>query len=131
MKPYTYRIKLGDTDAAGRLYFAAAFRIAHDAFEESMTSAGLSVAEMIHEGKIGFPVVHAEATYVAPLRVGDMVFVTTMIKKAGHSSANFMHEIKTAAGEVAISVQLIHVAVSAKTGKTIKLPARIRAMLSR
>lgn len=129
MKPYAYRIKLGDTDAAGRLYFAAAFRIAHDSFEEDMNTIGMPIANMIKDAKIGLPVVHAEATYMAPLAIGDTVFVTTLVKKVGKSSISFLHEIKTASGDVAIKVQLIHVAVSPKTGKTVNLPARLRKIL--
>jgi 1,4-dihydroxy-2-naphthoyl-CoA hydrolase len=131
MKPFAYRIKLGDTDAAGRLYFAAAFRIAHDAFEEGMDTIGLPVAGMIKEGKVGFPVVHADATYARPVNVGDTVFVTTMIKKVGNSSVHFQHEIKCADGHLAIKVNLIHVTVSAKIGKTIKLPPPFRRALTR
>jgi len=129
MKPHAYRIKLGDTDAAGRLYFAAAFRIAHDAFEENMSAIGLPIDHMIAEGKIGLPVVHAEATYAMPLRIGDTIFVTTFVKKVGQSSINFRHEIKTASGEIAITVHLIHVTVSAKTGKTMKIPPKIRGII--
>lgn len=131
MKPYTTTIKLGDTDAAGRLYFAAAFRIAHDAFEESMSAIGLPIAGMIAGGKVGFPVVHAEATYAAPLQMGEKVYVNTLVKKVGHSSVNFQHEIKNAAGIIAIRVNLIHVTVSPKTGKTVKLPGRFKNTLSR
>ena len=129
MKPFAYRIKLGDTDAAGRIYFAAAFRIAHDAYEEAMAAIGLPVTTMIEEGKVGFPVVHAEATYALPLKLGDQVFVTTRIKKVGNSSVNFLHELKTASGEIAITIHLIHVTVSPKTGKTLKMPPAFRRAL--
>lgn len=131
MKPFAYRIKLGDTDAAGRIYFAAAFRIAHDAFEEGMAAIDFPVAGMINDATLGFPVVHAEATFAAPLKLGDIIYVNTLVKKVGNNSVTFQHEIKNSSGEVAVKVILIHVTVSPKTGKTIKLPARLRAALPR
>ncbi|MGA1529827.1 MAG: acyl-CoA thioesterase [Kiritimatiellia bacterium] len=131
MKPFAYRIKLGDTDAAGRLYFVAAFRIAHDAFEEAMATIGLPVHEIVQRGNFAFPVVHADATYSAPVLLGDMVYVNTLVKRVGNSSVNFQYEIKNAAGEIAIKVEIIHVSISAETGETIPLPDPLRTLLSR
>jgi len=130
MNPYAYRIRLADTDAAGRIYFAAAGRIAHEAFEQVMSEIGFALGTMIEKGDIGLPVVRAEADYHKPIKLGDLVTVRTRVHKIGQKSVTFQHEIQTAEGLTAIQVVMTHVAVSGKTGKPVSLPAKLKKILT-
>ncbi|PQJ97658.1 acyl-CoA thioesterase [Chromatium okenii] len=67
--PFTYffTLRLHDTDAAGRLFFAHLFRHAHDAFENLMTALGVPLDAMISAGQTLLPLIHAEADYRQPL----------------------------------------------------------------
>ncbi|NJO96449.1 MAG: hypothetical protein HC764_10845 [Pleurocapsa sp. CRU_1_2] len=57
------RIYLSDTDAAGVVYFAKGLEICHQAYEESLIWGGISLKQMIQEGKIALPIVHAEIDF--------------------------------------------------------------------
>ena len=50
MFDYRRRIYLGDTDAAGVVYFAKGLEICHEAYEESLAKAGINLNQMIREG---------------------------------------------------------------------------------
>ena len=68
---YLRRVYLGDTDAAGVVYFAKAMEMCHEAYEESLASAKISIQQMLHEGEIALPITHAEIDFRRPLYCGD------------------------------------------------------------
>jgi YbgC/YbaW family acyl-CoA thioester hydrolase len=120
-------VKLYDTDATGALFFAAQFRLIHDACEAFLTAADFSV-----RGKPAtlFPIVHAEADYVAPLRWGDAVAVEVRPGRVGKTSFGLCYRLIKNDGTVAGTVATVHVAVSGKTGRPMVLPAKLRAALT-
>ena len=120
-------VKIYDTDATGALFFAAQFRLTHDACEAFLTAAGFSV-----RGKPAtlFPIVHAEADYAAPLRWGDAVVVEVQPGRVGKTSFGLRYRLIKNDGTVAGTVSTVHVAVSGKTGRPMQLPAKLRAALA-
>jgi len=119
---YTYTIRLSDTDAAGRIFFAAAGRIAHDAWETWMETKGLPIAGIIRDAAWGLPVVQSATEFHKPLALGDRITITTRVAQVGRRSVTFSHQLHRADGSVAARVTMTHVAVSARTGKAIALP---------
>ena len=97
---YAYRIKLADTDGAGRIYFAAACRIAHEAFEHYMDVIGCSIDGMIAERRYGLPVVALNAEYAAPLTLGQTITVDTRVKKISEKTVSFEPEVGKSLKEV-------------------------------
>ena len=73
---YLRRIYLSDTDAAGVVYFARGLEICHEAYEESLAEAGISIKELIREEKIALPIVHAEIDFLRPIFCGDRIQVS-------------------------------------------------------
>ncbi len=126
---YPYRIRMSDTDAAGRIYFAAAMDIAHASFEHLMSSIGHDLITMIRSGTFILPVVHAEADYRAPLQLGDLISVETKVKSIGKGSVTFIHDLIAENGKKCITVTITHAAVSKKQGKAIHVPAALRKAL--
>ena len=65
--PYVYslRIRLHETDAAGVLFYAHLFRLAHDAYESFMAHIGFPLHALIGHGDsapgLRLPIVRAEA----------------------------------------------------------------------
>ena len=53
---------------------------------------GISYPEMIGVRKIGFPVVHIETDFIAPLRYGDTVHATIWLEKVGSKSCTWGYE---------------------------------------
>jgi len=126
---YQYRIKLADTDAAGRIYFASACRIAHESFESFMDSIGYDVNSLISKHPFVFPVVHMTARYAHPLTLGESVVVDTRVKNIGKKSVSFDHKIAGKDGKVAMFVTITHAAVSKRTSKAVDIPPKFRKAL--
>ena len=127
---YAYRIKLADTDAAGRIYFAAACEIAHEAFEHFMDIIGFGIDGMIQDGSIGLPVVELNATYSSSITLGQTISVDTTVKKVADKTVTFVHELIDEKKRTAVTVTITHAAVSSKTGKAVALPAKVSKAIS-
>ena len=120
-------VKLYDTDATGALFFGQQFRLVHDACEAFLAAAGLF---MQGSAIMPFPVVHAEADYAAPLRWGDALVVEVRPGRVGTTSFGMHYRLCKSDGSVAGTVSTVHVAISSKTGRPIRVPARLRAALA-
>ncbi|MEO0408994.1 MAG: thioesterase family protein [Cyanobacteria bacterium P01_A01_bin.135] len=70
-------IYLGDTDAAGVLYFGSVFPICHQAYEASLAAAGVPLASLL-QGELAVPIVRAEARFLRPLYCGDVCQVQVL-----------------------------------------------------
>ena len=68
---YSKRVYLSDTDAAGVVYFAKGLEICHQAYEESLAAAGISLKQMLREKTIALPIIRAEIDFIRPLFCGD------------------------------------------------------------
>ena len=121
-------IHLHDTDAAGRLYFAHLFRLAHEGYEAFMSSLGFSIADILNGKRYGLPIVRAEADYKLPLTVGDEIGLEIRPMRVGQSSFTILCRI-THQGRTAGRVKTVHVAVDAKKGGKCDLPVRLRRAL--
>jgi 4-hydroxybenzoyl-CoA thioesterase len=80
-------------DNANIAYFPRIYDLAHRFFEECWEPmCGISYPELIGERKIGFPVVHIETDFIAPLRYGDTVHATIWLNKVGTTSCTWGYE---------------------------------------
>lgn len=71
---YTARhlVRFADIDWARVVYFARFFDFAHRTFEDFWNHhAKVPYAEVLAARRLGFPIVHSEADFYAPLRLGD------------------------------------------------------------
>jgi 1,4-dihydroxy-2-naphthoyl-CoA hydrolase len=124
-------VQLADTDAAGRIYFASALRLAHEAFEHAMAAAGLPLRTIIERESFVLPVVRVEADYRAPLALGDAITVVSRATELGARSFVMNHRLQNERGETAVDVTITHAVVSKATGKATELPGHVRDALSR
>lgn len=81
-------------DGANIAYYPRIYDLAHRFFEEAWEPmCGVSYPEMINNRKIGFPVVHVETDFIAPLRYGDIIHATIAIKRVGTSSVTWNYRL--------------------------------------
>lgn len=125
---HTTTIRLHDTDAAGVLYFANQFRLAHEAYEAFMELAGASLAAMLKKGTIALPIVHAESDYRIPLRVGDTLTISLRLHHLGKTSFTLVSKF-TAKDQTAGYVTTTHVAINRRSGKKTPLPPALKRAL--
>jgi acyl-CoA thioester hydrolase len=105
------RIYYEDTDAGGVVYYANYFKYFERARTHYLEERGLSVVRLLKEGT-QFLVVHVEADYRSPARLGDTLTVETTLPQCGRTSVTFAHVIRDrASGRVIMEGHATLVAV--------------------
>jgi 1,4-dihydroxy-2-naphthoyl-CoA hydrolase len=126
---YKTKIRLFHTDAAGLIFYSNLFNIAYECYEEFLEKSGLSVKKVLDDGKLLIPVVHAEADYLKPLRLGDKIEITMTLNSSGKSSFTLDYVLFNECKEKVAKVKTIHVLVDAKSGKPVKIPENLFEIL--
>lgn len=132
MKTYTYDfpIRIHDVDAAGIVFFAKYFTLAHNVYEQFLADIGHSIPQAIDEGNHIIPIAHSECHYRAPMRHGDQITGELHLKEIRGTS--FIVEI-TLTGNDGVhraTITTRHVCVGARTMKPIPIPDDLRNALS-
>jgi len=127
MTRHSVTVRLHHTDAAGVLFYGRLFELVQEAFEEALRAGGLPLADLLRDGGFGLPVVHAEADFAAPVRVGDSLDVRLSFE-AGDRSLRVNAEIADGAGRTVGAAHVVHAAVDRITGAAVPLPDAVRAL---
>ncbi|MCH2111117.1 MAG: acyl-CoA thioesterase [Polyangiaceae bacterium] len=72
---FDLRVGMGVVDAAKIVYFSRFFEFFHQAYEELLGHAGLSLGKVLAQGQWIAPLSHAEADYLRPISLGEQVVV--------------------------------------------------------
>lgn len=131
MRVHTYTVRMNDTDAAGRIYFADQFRIAHETFEEYMASIGHHFGRFLTEYSFMIPIVHAEADYRHPLFVGDVLRIEVRVGRLGTTSFALDYQLIRVADQADVgNVRVVHACIDKATGGKTPLPQTMLDILS-
>lgn len=84
----TFRIEFADIDMAGLLHFSRYLRLMEMTEHAFFRSLGYSIW-MAERFKVGWPRVHAECDYKAPLRFEDEVEVHLVVRQKGEKSLTY------------------------------------------
>lgn len=93
---YAFPVRFADVDHAGIVYYPRFFHYFHVAFEELFRArlGARAYVDMLDRDRIGFPAVHAEADYAAPLRFGDTATVALSVVRIGGTSITFRYQVR-------------------------------------
>jgi 4-hydroxybenzoyl-CoA thioesterase len=123
-----YAIRFADVDHARILYFPNFLHYFHCAFEDFFEHAcNFHYQRVLNEHRIGFPSVHVEVDFRAPLRFGDHVDITVSVIRIGEKSVQFGyrgHRVET--GQLVVEGKITTACMSMDTYKAIQLPALYR-----
>ncbi|HYL78206.1 MAG TPA: thioesterase family protein [Bryobacteraceae bacterium] len=122
------RIRFGDTDASGRVFYISLLRQFEAAEHELLRAMGCPY-NLFQEPRVDFPRVHVECDYTSPLVFDDPIDTAVTVERVGGSSFTFGFAITTA-GRLAARGKLTVVAMDPKTHKSTPLPDKLRATLS-
>ena len=92
--PFTCQLKVrfGDVDHAGVAYYPTIIDYFHLAFEEFWEHwMGVPYPTVVDKERLGFPTVHLDVDFVAPLTYGDRLSVQMGVEKVGTSSVTFRY----------------------------------------
>ena len=88
------KIRFGDIDHAGIVYYPRFLHYFHVALEEFFgQELGIEYPVLIDEHRIGLPTVHLETDWRRPLRYGDTIEVEVSVLKIGKTSITFGYRV--------------------------------------
>ncbi len=129
MFQYRTAVRLHHTDAAGLLFFADQFRLAHDAYETFMESVGFPFAPLIKKSGYLLPIVHCEADFKAKLETGDKLLIQIRAERIGETSFTLAYAILRNETELVGTVKTVHTMVQRSDMQKTPLVAELRKAL--
>lgn len=122
------KVRFGDIDHAGILYYPRFFHYFHIAFEEFFEECvGVSYDRVLDEDRIGFPTVGLQTEFRKPMAYGDILEVAMEARKLGNSSATFLFTVyRAGTAEVCARSEQTVVCVDMETFRPTPMPRRIR-----
>lgn len=129
MAVFKKRIHFFDADAAGVLFHGTYFNVCHSVFESYIASQN-KYHEYFSSSDFGFPIIHTEATYSAPLFPGEEVEINLSLIEIKNSSFSLLYKIKKQNGDIAAEIKIVIVSIEKKKWQKIALPPFVREMLN-
>lgn len=92
---WTARVRFGDTDPYGVVYFVSYFRYMKEALDEFLRSRGLPPERTYRDVAVGcgLPVVASSARFLAPARYGDVLQIRVAVDACTERSITFAFRI--------------------------------------
>ena len=96
------RVRWGDVDAAGIIFYGAYIRFFEIAETELFRTVGLPYGKIFEELNIWLPRVHLECDFHRAAQMDDMLEVSVYVARIGKSSLRFNFEVRkrNEAGEI-------------------------------
>lgn len=126
---FQHTVKFSEVDQAGVVFFSRYFEIAHSSLEAFFHHLGWGFAKVFSEGKDGFPLIHAEANYMAPARLGDTLEVALSLSRISESSFTVSYDFRSTDGKPAARLSTNHVWVELKTFSKAPIPTELKTAL--
>ncbi len=126
------RVRFGDTDPYGIVYFVSYFRYCHRAIEEFLRAAGLPPEETfknVPEG-FGLPIVEAWGRFRRPSQYGDVLRIETRIQEFRTKAILFRFEFYPETGRELLAEGTATLVAIGDDWRARELPERIKASLS-
>ena len=126
------RVRFGDTDPYGIVYFASYFRYCHRAIEEFLRSLGLPPEETFKNVKEGFglPIVEAWGRFRRPSKYGDLLHIETRIQERRPKAVVFRFEFYPETGRDLLAEGTATLVAIGADWRARELPDRIKKALS-
>ena len=125
------RIRFGDCDPAGIVFFPTWFALANGAVEDFFRAElGIDFHALHAQRRIGTGFVHAEADFFAPGLMGDDVRLTPLVTRIGGASYGFTMHVHRGSAEL-LRMQLVTATTDLDAHRPVPIPADLRAALTR
>jgi acyl-CoA thioester hydrolase len=126
------RVRFGDTDPYGIVYFVSYFRYCHRAIEEYLRAVGLKpegTFKNVEEG-FGLPIVEAWARFRRASRYGDLLRIETKIQEIRSKAIIFRFEFFPEHGDELLAEGTANLLAIDRTWRVRDLPERVKKALS-
>ena len=128
--PFRHRTRalFHHSDAAGIVFFANVFVLAHDGYEAFIRHIGVDWASFFASRTISAPIRHAEAEYFRPIFAGSELSVEIVIARIGETSFTLEYSLIGEEGLHA-KVRMVHAFLDFQAKQKTPIPADFRARL--
>jgi YbgC/YbaW family acyl-CoA thioester hydrolase len=129
-KPFIYqsRVRFGDTDASGRIFYISLLNHFDAAEAEFLRSLGVGYS-VIQNKHIGFPRVRVECDYTGALVYDDLMDVAVTVDRVGGASFTLSFQV-TVQDRAAAHGKVTIVSIDRQTQRPVPLPENLRAALT-
>jgi acyl-CoA thioester hydrolase len=90
---YKKRVRYGETDMMGYLYYGNYAQLYEIGRVETMRSIGLSYKKLEEEHRIMMPVVHVESRFILPAKYDEELTIRTILKDLPSRIITFENEV--------------------------------------
>ena len=124
-------VAFGDTDPAGLVYYPNLFHYCHIAMERFFAEhCGVPYADLVSEGRLGFPTIKVDAQFEKPLVYGDEVVVLIQVVNISRRSVTLNYRLARGIDMVQCAVvTMVHVAMNLDSRKSTDIPETLRLKL--
>lgn len=124
---YSRTVYLGDTDAAGVIYFTRLMNICHEAYEESLAQVGINLQQFLTNSTVAIPIVKAQVNFFEPMFCGDKLLVKLVPQQLSDHKFAIDYQIFSAIASAQTLAQgnTVHVCINPKTRSRVYLPDSI------
>jgi YbgC/YbaW family acyl-CoA thioester hydrolase len=128
--PFTLqsRVRFGDTDASGRIFYVSLLRHFEAAETEFLRHLGFTYRDF-RDPIVEFPRVRVECDYISPLGYDDLLDIEVTVERVGRSSFTLGFAVSVQ-GRLAARAKLTIVALDPQTYKSTPLSDALRAALN-
>ena len=128
-----YKVRFGEIDHAGVMYYPSFFDRMHRAFEDFWEEAvDRTYAQVLDVDGVGFPVIDVRSRFRAPFRLGDVMRVEIDALRIGGRSVTFRYRLFEGDGdELRTEAVIVSAVVAMETFAPRALPDRYRELLQR
>ncbi len=117
------KITFADLDPAGILFYANIFKHAHSAYEEMIENFNLK-RNYFFDSELAVPLIHAEADYVKPIKVGELLSVIIVVSTLKNNSYELTYKFYNRE-DLKATVKTVHVFVKKENFKKANIPEEL------
>lgn len=128
----TVRVRFGDTDPYGIVYFVSYFRYCHRAIEEFLRVCGLKPEETFKNVREGFglPIVEAWCRFRRPTKYGELLCIETRLQEIRSKAIIFRFEFYPESGRELVAEGTANLVAIGPDWRVRELPGRIKNALA-
>jgi acyl-CoA thioester hydrolase len=126
------RVRFGDTDPYGIVYFVSYFRYCHRAIEEYLRACGLKPEETFKNAREGFglPIVEAWCRFRRPTWYGELLRMETRIQELRPRAIIFRFEFFPETGDTLVAEGTANLVAIGADWRSRELPERLKEKFS-
>jgi YbgC/YbaW family acyl-CoA thioester hydrolase len=125
-----YKIKFGQCDPGGIMYFANLFDLAHWIYEDLLQDT-LPESNYFEHKSLAIPLVHAEADYLLPLKLHQKVELKLEVAELKTTSFTLITNFYDQSDTLAAKVRTVHVCVNREDFEKREIPDDLRKVLAK